>query len=227
MPRVQEINRKYPALFQSHFIPDSSFTSESYSAEAIYSDINLQEYGLSEQAFYYAWKGYQQILKKNLVNRSEYLTICDFSQSSRQKRLYVIDLNNKKLVINTYVAHGRNSGAEYANRFSNKPNSLQSSLGFYLTKNTYTGEHGLALRIEGIDAGFNDKAMRRNIVIHGATYIDNSWLGHGNYMGRSYGCPAIPQKESNTLINTIKNGTCLFIYYPSKNYLLGSKILNG
>ena len=129
--------------------------------------------------------------------------------------------------MNTFVAHGRNSGREYATKFSNKPNSLQSSLGFYVTKNTYTGEHGLALKIKGVDPGFNDNAWRRNIVIHGALYIDDAWLHHSAYMGRSWGCPALPQKESNTIINTIKNGTCLFIYHPAKNYLLRSKILNG
>lgn len=193
----------------------------------VYDNINLQQYGLSKEAFNYAWKGYQRLLQMKLISRSDYLTICDFSQSSKQKRFYLIDLTNKKLVINTYVAHGRNSGGEYATQFSNNPESLQSSLGFYITRSTYIGEHGLSLKIEGVDAGYNDKASQRNIVIHGAAYIDDGWLRHCPCMGRSYGCPAVPLKESTTIINTIKNGTCLFIYHPAKNYLLGSKILNG
>ena len=207
--------------------PDSTLSISINDAEALYSAINLQQYGLSEQAFNYALKGYYRLLKKKLIGRADYLTICDFSQSSKQKRLYVVDLINNKLVMNTYVAHGRNSGAEYATKFSNKPSSLQSSLGFYITRNTYIGEHGLALKIDGVDAGFNDKAWKRNIVIHGATYIDEARIREGKYMGRSYGCPAIPQKESNTVINKIKNGTCLFIYHPLRKYLFGSKILNG
>ena len=132
-----------------------------------------------------------------------------------------------RLSVNTYVAHGRNSGGEYATQFSNKPESLQSSLGFYITGNTYTGKHGLSLKIEGIDHGYNDNALQRNIVIHGAAYVDENWLQHSPFLGRSFGCPAIPQKESSAIITTIKNGTCLFIYYPGANYLHESKILNG
>ena len=196
-------------------------------ATALYNDINLHQYGLSKEAFDYAWKGYEQLIKKNMIRRSNYLTICDFSQSSKKKRLYIIDVENSKLVTNTYVAHGKNSGAEFANSFSNKPESLQSSLGFYITDNTYIGKHGLSLRINGVDPGYNDKALMRTIVIHGADYVNESRVQQGGYMGRSWGCPAVPKKEATDIITTIKNGTCLFIYHPGKNYLLGSKILNG
>jgi hypothetical protein len=202
-------------------------TAPTDEASPVYTAIQLDQFGLSKEAFIYAWKGYQQLLDKKMISHSNYLTICDFSQSSKQKRLYIIDVVNCKLITNTWVAHGRNSGGEYATSFSNQPESLQSSLGFYITSNTYIGEHGLSLRINGVDNGYNDKALERSIVIHGAAYVDGARLRNGMYMGRSYGCPAVPQKESTTIINTIKNGTCLFIYYPSRNYLLGSKILNG
>jgi hypothetical protein len=194
---------------------------------SLYTTLQLDQSGLSKEAFTYAWKGYQQLLEKKLISRSNYLTICDFSQSSKQKRLYIIDVVNNKLVIHTWVAHGRNSGSEYATSFSNQPESLQSSLGFYITSNTYTGDHGLSLRIKGVDKGYNDKALERSIVIHGAAYVDGARVRSGMYMGRSYGCPAVPQNESKNIITTIKNGTCLFIFHPSQNYLLGSKILNG
>lgn len=141
--------------------------------------------------------------------------------------MYIIDVEHSKLITNTYVAHGKNSGGEYANRFSNTPESWQSSLGFYITRQTYTGEHGLSLRIDGVDPGFNDKAMERSIVIHGANYVDDARARAGVFMGRSFGCPAVPQQESARIITTIKNGTCLFIYHPSENYLHRSKILNG
>lgn len=190
-------------------------------ASSLYESLCLQEKGLSREAFEFAYKGYEQLLTKNLISNPEYLTICDLSQSAKQKRLYLIDVVNNRIVLNTYVAHGKNSGGEYATKFSNKPESLQSSLGFYITKNTYRGEHGLSLKVEGMEPGFNDRAFQRAIVVHGAAYIG------GGITGRSYGCPAVPQKESNTIINTIKNGTCLFIYHPSTKYLLGSKILNG
>lgn len=189
-------------------------------AALLYEQLHLKEIGLSEEAFDYACKGYQHLLEKKIIGQPGYLTICDFSQSSKQKRLYIIDIANDKIILNTYVAHGHNSGGEYATRFSNKPSSKQSSLGFYITKNSYRGENGLSLRMEGLEPGFNDKAYRRAIVIHGADYI-----GDGS-AGRSYGCPAVPKRESKTIINTIKNGTCLFIYHPEKKYLQSSKILN-
>ena len=194
---------------------------------AIYDSIKLEQAGLNKNAFAYAYKGYSHLEKQGLLNKDRLITICDFSQSSKKKRLYLIDLNEYKLVLNTYVAHGRNSGGEFAKKFSNKPQSLQSSLGFYLTKTTYFGSHGLALTLAGLEKGFNDKAEQRKIVVHGSEYIGDNYLRFTHFMGRSFGCPAIPQKYSATLIQTIKNGTCLFIYHPSKNYLTGSKILNG
>ncbi len=227
IPSHQTVN-SYPVSVSPVSHTDLSFAPViADAATALYNDINLQQYGLSKEAFDYAWKGYEQLIKKNMIRRSNYLTICDFSQSSKKKRLYIIDVDNSKLVTNTYVAHGKNSGGEFANSFSNKPESLQSSLGFYITDNTYIGKHGLSLRINGVDPGFNDKALMRTIVIHGADYVNESRVQQGGYMGRSWGCPAVPKKEATDIITTIKNGTCLFIYHPGKNYLLGSKILNG
>lgn len=208
-------------------VPANNTVSLPTAADVLYNTINLEQYGLSKEAFDHAWKGYQYLLAHHQIHSGDYLTICDFSQSSKQKRLYIIDVLNSELVINTYVAHGKNSGAEYASRFSNTPESLQSSLGFYITSNTYIGKHGLSLRLNGADPGFNDKALERTIVIHGAAYVDAARARAGMYMGRSWGCPAVPQKESSAIINTIKNGTCLFIYHPSRNYLQHSKILNG
>ncbi len=196
-------------------------------AASLYRRLGLEEKGLSAQAFNHAYKGYQVLLEKKLISKSDYLTICDFSQSSKQKRLYLIDLCNDEVLLNTWVAHGRNSGLDMATKFSNTPESLQSSLGFYVTKQPYQGAHGLSLKLEGVEPGFNDKAYKRAIVIHGADYIGEQRLKQSSFMGRSYGCPAVPQEKSAELINTIKNGTCLFIYYPAKHYLAGSKILNG
>lgn len=196
-------------------------------ATTLYNSIQLEQLGLSKAAFDYAWKGYEYLLNTKKISRSNYLTICDFSQSSLKKRMYIIDIENNRLVTQTYVAHGRNSGGEYANQFSNKPESLQSSLGFYVTASTYIGKHGLSLKIDGMEPGINDKAMERTIVIHGADYVSAGRAAAGGYMGRSWGCPAVPKEEANSIITTIKNGTCLFIYHPEKRYLTGSKILNG
>ena len=225
---LQEQKNKEILSSAAAILPGSILNSPSKENIALlYASLKLHEKGLSKKAFEYACKGYRRLLKKRLIGEQAYLAICDFSQSSNNKRLYLVDMINNEVVLNTYVAHGRNSGGEFATRFSNKPKSLQSSLGFYVTRNTYYGEHGLSLRMKGLEKGYNDKADKRSIVVHGADYIGDSWLEENNYMGRSYGCPAIPKKESDYLINTIKNGSCIFIYHPSRRYLKGSKILNG
>lgn len=197
---------------------------ESFS-NLLYDSLHLGSMGLKKDALLQAYKGQQQLVKKGKIPNSRILTVCDFSQPSDAKRLYIIDVKSFKVLLNTYVAHGKNSGLEYANRFSNRPRSLQSSLGFYVTKGTYFGKHGLSLRLSGQDRGYNDKAESRAIVVHGASYIGEEWLG--GKMGRSFGCPAVPQRYASKVINLIKNGTCLFIYHPLKSYLHGSKILNG
>lgn len=200
--------------------------SVSTTADALYNELNLSSLGLSPQAFNYAYKGYQYLSKKGRIN-TQVLVICDMSQSSNKKRFYVLDLSENKVLMTSYVAHGKGSGMEYASRFSNKANSHQSSLGFYVTGSTYYGEHGLSLRLLGLESGFNDHAVRRNIVIHGAPYIGDRYLQDNRVMGRSYGCPAVPDTESDEIINLIKDGTCLFIYHPTKTYLKKSRILNG
>ena len=135
--------------------------------------------------------------------------------------------SRKSYLVNTYVAHGRNSGGEYASRFSNSPDSHQSSLGFYVTRNTYFGEHGLALKIDGLERGINDKANERNIVVHGSNYVGEKFIRNNPFNGRSFGCPAIPSNYTPKVINSIKDGSCLFIYHPTKYYLSRSRILNG
>lgn len=195
-------------------------------AIVLYDSLQLENKGLSIKTLAYALKGYHYLQTKGLLLNQRILSICDFSQSSKKKRLYIIDVDSKKLVLNTYVAHGKNSGAEYARSFSNAPESLKSSLGFYVTANTYLGGHGLSLKIAGMERGFNDKADARNIVVHGSDYIGPD-LSSNLKAGRSYGCPAVPEKQTALVINAIKNGSCLFIYHPTKQYISHSKILNS
>jgi hypothetical protein len=193
---------------------------------ALYTQIDLQEMGLTKQAFEYALKGYYYLLDHHWLNKTNILSICDLSQSSRNKRLYVIDLEQRTVLVNTYVAHGRNSGGEFARSFSNNPASHKTSLGFYITQGTYYGNNGLSLKIRGMDRGFNDRANGRNIVVHGSQYVGPDFLQMNQFCGRSYGCPALPANESDSIIDLIKEGTCLFIYHPTKKYLTRSKILN-
>jgi hypothetical protein len=196
-------------------------------AHSLYDSMHLDKYGLSQKAFEYAWRGYQHLRSKGILKNAELISICDFSQSSRRKRLYIINVKEMKVLMNTYVAHGRNSGGEFARSFSNRPESHKSSLGFYLTKQIYFGEHGLSLKIDGLERGINDKANARNIVIHGSEYVGDDFVQLNPFTGRSYGCPAIPSEQTEEIINTIKNGSCLFIYYPTKIYLKKSTILNS
>jgi L,D-transpeptidase catalytic domain len=205
----------------------STSTAAADKVIALYDAMKLRRFGLTKAAFEYALKGYQYLLDKRMLTRASILSICDFSQSSRRKRFFVIDMAQSKVLINTYVAHGRRSGSEYARSFSNNPDSHMSSLGFYKTETTYYGDHGLALKIEGLEKGFNDRADARNIVLHGSKYVGADFLRYNRFNGRSFGCPAIPSDQTSEVINTIKNGSCLFIYHPTKKYLTKSKILNG
>lgn len=202
----------------------ASNTTES-SAVALYESMNLQEAGLSINTFEKAIKGYNKLVTAGLVNNSRYLTIVDLSQSSRKKRFYLLDMENNTLAINTFVSHGKNSGVDMARSFSNTPESEKSSLGFYITKQTYTGKHGLSLKLSGLEYGFNNNAERRAIVVHGAEYV-NAGRVNSDYMGRSQGCPALPENKASEVINLIKGGSALFVYHPTESYLNGSKLIN-
>lgn len=196
-------------------------------AALIYARMDLEDQGLNQKAFEYAWRGYHNMLKKGLIRKRSVLSICDFSQSSRTRRMYVIDVEHKKLLYRTYVAHGQNSGDEFATTFSNDPDSYKSSLGFYVTQRTYIGRNGLSLRLNGVDPGYNDMAFKRMIVLHGSTYVSDKYMQAYGTLGTSLGCPAIPSSVSRKIIRIVKDGSCLFIYHPTQQYLDGSAIING
>jgi hypothetical protein len=193
----------------------------------IYSSLNLSGKGLSSEVFQLALKGYRKLETGGKLKNSNILTIIDFSQSSKKKRLYVVDLRNKTLLFNTYVAHGKNTGDEYAKYFSNKSGSYKSSLGFYITKNHATGSSvGLSLIIDGVEKGFNDNALRREIIMHGAAYATEKFIRQTGRLGRSFGCPSLPPEMIKPVIETIEEGTCLFIYQQDDYYIHHSSLLN-
>lgn len=196
-------------------------------ALTLYDSMKLEQSGLNQKAFEYAWRGYHNLLKQGKLKKSFVLTVCDFTQSSSSKRMYVIDVAHKKLLFNTYVSHGMNSGVEYATSFSNRANSFKSSLGFFVTSKTYVGRNGLSLKVQGLEKGYNDLAAKRHIVLHGSDYISPEYLKDNGEMGRSLGCAAIPNAMSPRIIKTIKNGSCLFIYHPTVKYLTHSNVING
>ncbi len=155
------------------------------------------------------------------------LTVIDYHQPDNAKRFYVFDLKHNRLLYNTYVAHGLGSGSVYASRFSNRIGSHESSLGLYVTKNAYYGEFGYALRIDGLDRGFNDNAFKRDIVVHGAKYVKAYYAKEYGYIGRSWGCPSVPKRLAEPVINTIKGGTLIFAYAPNQRWLAHSKFLQS
>lgn len=183
---------------------------------------------LSEDVFRKALKGYENLKKAGKLSEGAHiLSICDFSLSSNAKRLWVIDTETKKVLFNSLVAHGKNTGEEFATHFSNTENSLQSSMGFFITEDTYEGENGYSLKLEGVDGGYNDAAMRRAIVMHGADYVSPEFAAQHKRIGRSWGCPAVPRELAAPIINTVKGKNCLFIYYPDQAYLSSSRWLNS
>ncbi|MCG2615788.1 murein L,D-transpeptidase catalytic domain family protein [Terrimonas sp. NA20] len=193
---------------------------------SVYDSLHLETIGLSRQAFDYAQKGWNKLFREGKLSNDSILAIADFSQPSSQKRLYILDLKEYKVLFNTLVAHGRNSGKEVATSFSNSSSSYKSSPGFYVTGETYNGKHGYSLKLNGVEKGINDNAYNRAIVVHGADYVDESYVANQGYIGRSQGCPAVPEREAQPIINTIKNNTCFFIYEPGKSYTSRSAMLN-
>lgn len=146
---------------------------------------------------------------------SSIITLIDFSLPSTQKRLWVIDLSTTTILAESYVAHGKNSGVTNAEKFSNRPNSYQSSLGFYKTGKTYYGKHGYSLRLYGLEKNINDLAFQRAIVMHPASYATEQFIEEHGRLGRSFGCPALPPDVSQKIIDYIKDESLLFIYHPS------------
>lgn len=205
----------------------SSVDPEKLEKEDVFTILNLADSGLSKEIFSLAIKGLKKLESNGKLQNPTILTIADYSQSSNKKRLYVIDLKNNKLLYNTYVAHGRNTGDEFARYFSNKEGSSKSSLGFYITKKPIFGSHtGYSLAINGVEKGFNDNAIKREIIIHAATYATENFIKKYGRLGRSFGCPVLPPDLNKPIIETIKDGSCLFIYNSDNQYLLNSSLLN-
>ncbi len=181
-------------------------------ALSVYNLTGLGSTGLDYQVFLKGLTGYQNLKGLNLIPETKsILSVVDLSMPSTAKRLWVIDLSAHKILFNTLVAHGRGSGEKMAETFSNTPSSNQSSVGFYTTAEVYNGKHGRSLRLDGLDAGLNNKARERAIVVHGAEYVSQAVINATGRLGRSQGCPALPMDVFSDIINGIKGNTLLFI----------------
>lgn len=197
-----------------------SAASELAAGERLYEEMGLAG-KVNFIAFRQAVAGYNKIKEKS----KPILTLIDFSKPSTEERLYVFDIEKKELLYTSVVSHGKNSGENYATSFSNQYGSYKSSLGFYLTEHTYQGKNGYSLILNGLEEGINDRAKERAIVVHGAAYANPSVAASSGRLGRSFGCPALPQELTKPIINTIKDGSVLFIYANNAQYLAQSRML--
>lgn len=194
--------------------------------ESIYSTLNSNNFELPElKSFSEALKGFYLLKEKGVVQK-DILTLIDFSLSSNTKRLWVIDLSTNTILFHSLVAHGRNTGEEFASTFSNSNSSFKSSLGFYATGEIYQGKHGASLRLDGLERGVNDNARERAVVMHGADYVSESFIRNNKRLGRSLGCPAIPLELTDEIIEAIKGKSCLYIYHPSRSFAMEEKLIS-
>ncbi len=194
--------------------------------ESVYNTLNTNNYQLPElKTFSEALKGFYLLKEKGKIQK-DILTLIDFSLSSNAKRLWVIDLATNTILFQSLVAHGRNTGEEYASTFSNSDSSYKSSLGFYSTGEIYQGKHGASLRLDGLENGVNDHARERGVVMHGADYVSESFIRNNKRLGRSQGCPAIPFELTDKIIQTIKDKSCLFIYHPSRSFAMEERLIS-
>ena len=204
----------------------TDFLLNNISAEKIYDSIKFNDVVKpSVLCFSQAFNAYKLLMKNDLV-KNEILTVIDFSLASSEKRLWIIDMKNHVVLLNTLVAHGIKSGDEFASRFSNHENSFQSSLGVYLTGEVYTGRNGLSLRLDGLNEGYNNLARKRGVVIHGADYVSTDYIETNGRLGRSQGCPAVATEINEKLIDTIKDKSVLFIYHPDIKSIAFNELLN-
>ena len=163
--------------------------------------------------------------RQGLLDGFHHLAVIDYSLPSTKPRLWVFDVSRGRLLFQELVAHGRNTGERLAERFSNIEGSKMSSLGLFQTTETYYGSNGYSLRLRGLDAGFNDNALARAIVMHGAPYVSEAMVERVGRIGRSWGCPAVRQEVARTVIDTLKGGALIFAYYPDRKWLNESPML--
>jgi len=188
--------------------------------------LKSQARNIDDKVLRLALTAYMNANKRGYV-RNQMLTVIDYSKPSTEKRLWVFDLKKNRTLYNTWVSHGKNSGLINATSFSNSPGSLKSSLGVFQTADTYLGKNGYSLRLHGLDRGINDYAYSRAIVIHGAPYANPANISSYGRIGRSWGCPAVDSKLAKPIINTIKERSIVFAYYPDRKLLASSRFLTA
>jgi len=194
-------------------------------AKTLYSAFQTEE--LNYNAFEFALKGYYLLKIQHQIKNDRYLTIIDFTKSSTEKRWMTLDMEKFTIAVKTFVAHGRNSGEEFAQFFSNSLGSFKSSLGFFTTGEIYNGKNGLSMKLKGLESGINDLAYERGVVVHGADYVSPDFIANTGRLGRSQGCPALPVNEVESAVSLLKEGTLFFLYADNQEYKTKSVLLKS
>ncbi|WP_176955893.1 murein L,D-transpeptidase catalytic domain family protein [Catalinimonas alkaloidigena] len=195
------------------------------SLRTLYEALQLEKLKLDYKVFRYGAIGFWGLQQEGRLSDRPLLSIIDFTKSSCEKRFYTLDLETKKVLFYTYVSHGRNTGGDKAEKFGNAVNSNLSSLGFYVTGETYTGSKGYSMRLDGTEKGINDNLRRRGVVVHNADYVSEDWIKKYGRLGRSQGCPALPKGIYREVIEAIKDRTAIFAYFKDDTYLAASRYL--
>lgn len=203
-------------------LPKSILDMESLISDMIYNSdnvpgITLIEYGIS---------GYDKLVNDGIIEYGVPLTFIDFTLPSTERRIWILNVVENKIIYHEYVSHGLNSGNIYPDQFSNRKSSYMSSLGFYITGEVYYGGNGKSLKLDGIEPGINDNARDRAIVIHGSDYVNESYISRTGRLGRSLGCPALSHEIVSEVIDYIKGNSVLFIYGDDSQYITDSSIIN-
>jgi hypothetical protein len=222
----KEESAKQTSQINPELLASNSKSSLEAKVISVYNNLHSNNIALPQmESFSQALKGFYELKDKGLVKK-DILTLIDFSLSSNVKRLWIIDLSTNTVLLNSLVAHGRNTGEEFATSFSNSNSSFKSSLGFYATGEIYNGKHGKSLKLDGLERGVNSNARDRGVVMHAADYVSESFIRDHNRLGRSQGCPAVPAALNDEIIELIKNKSCLFIYHPSRSNVTAAKLLS-
>lgn len=234
-PRPAAMPVAAPAVASSQAVAKAALASVAPAAvapavdvlEATLERLSANAPSLERDVLRLALQARERATASGLARKSELLTVIDYSLPSTAKRLWVFDVQSGDVLFNELVAHGKNTGDNFARRFSNSDGSLQTSLGLFRTVGTYYGGNGYSLKLDGLEPGFNDKAERRAVVMHGAPYVSEEFAKQHGRIGRSWGCPALSQKVAGKVIDTIKGGSLLFSYYPDEEWLASSRFVGS
>jgi hypothetical protein len=196
------------------------------SIHTLYSSIGLDKLGMNYDVFRYGMIGFYSLKQDGKLSGKNLVSFIDFTKPSTEKRFYTVDLDSRTVRFHSLVSHGRNTGENVAKSFSNQQHSNQSSLGFYITGETYVGSKGYSMRLDGVDPAYNSNMRDRAVVMHDAEYVSEEWIQKYGRLGRSQGCPALPKALAKQVIDTIKEKTVIFAYFNDSEYLTSSAHLN-